>query len=87
MKTFLEMFEQISKSHPQKVAFSGLDGEISFGELEAKAKESASKIIECGLFKKPIVLYFEKNVKLVEEMVAASYSGNWYVCIDVTMPK
>ena len=87
MKTFLELFDEIVKSHPQKVAFSGLDGEISFGELASKAKESASSIIELGLFKKPIVLYFEKNVRLVEEMVAASYSGNWYVCIDTSMPN
>lgn len=87
MKSIIDLFENVSNKFPNKIAFSLLDEEITFSNLRNKAKESATFISNIDLFKEPVVLYFEKNLRLCEEMIATSYSGNWYVCIDTHMPQ
>ena len=87
MKTILEYLEKVCEENGQKVAFGDVESKITFNGLVNNSKMLATGIIKKNLFKKPIVLYFEKNPKLCEAMISASYSGNWYVCIDVTMPK
>jgi len=86
MKTFIELLEEVNKKNPDKLVFTDVDNELTFNNLVIDAKKIATSIIKLNLFKKPIVLYFEKNVRLTEAMVAASYSGNFYVVIDTTMP-
>ncbi|MCR5350299.1 MAG: AMP-binding protein [Acholeplasmatales bacterium] len=87
MKTIVEYLELACEKHKNKVAYGDLDGEITFGQLANKSKMIATAISKMNLFKKPIVLYFEKNTRLVEARMASTYSGNFYVCMDTTMPE
>ncbi|MCR5113180.1 MAG: AMP-binding protein [Acholeplasmatales bacterium] len=86
MKTIIELFERAKDTYPNKVAFGDNNYDLTFSELYDSAKRIGTGIARLNLFKKPVVLYFEKNNHLCEARMAVTYSGNFYVCMDTTMP-
>ncbi len=71
---------------PDKVAFADEKKEITFSALRAQAMALATRMLERGLFKKPVVVYLEKGVDVLVSFMGAAYSCNFYSPIDIEMP-
>lgn len=83
----IEFFEETLKISPEKIAV--IDGErsISFAELGRKAKYLASIIAEKSETQnRPIGAYLPKSIEVVISNIAALYSGNIYMNLDVKSP-
>lgn len=44
-------------------------------------------MIEAGIFKKPVVIFMDKNVECINSLMGVAYSGNFYTIIDIHMPS
>lgn len=86
MKNVVEFLEINSKKYADKVAYTDSESEITYSQLNNNAKRIATAIIEKGLFRKPIVLFVDKNIKLISAVYGSLYSANFYVIIDTLMP-
>ena len=78
--------DQSAERLPDKVAFADERKEITFGQLKAQAMALATRMLEKGLFKKPVVIYLEKGVDVLVSFMGAAYSCNFYSPIDIDMP-
>ena len=66
-----------------------IDGEmqITFGELDLKARRLAKEIIDiCGCKNRPIAMFMPKCIEAVQADLAITYSGNTYMNLDVKNP-
>lgn len=86
MKNIVEFLEINAKKFAEKVAYTDNDGEISYAQLNENAKKVASYFLSNKYFRKPIVLFVDKNIKLISAVYGSLYSGNFYVIIDTQMP-
>lgn len=71
---------------PDKTAFVDEKKEVTFRELQNQAEALATRILEKGLFKKPVVVYLEKGVDVLVSFMGVAYSCNFYSPIDIDMP-
>lgn len=71
---------------PDKIAFADDKEKITFGRFQLQAKAVASQILQRGMFKKPVVIYMEKNIDVLIAFMGVAYSGNFYSPIDIDMP-
>lgn len=71
---------------PEKTAFVDEHKKITFRELRMQAMALATRMIEKGLFRKPVVVYLEKGVDVLVSFMGAAYSCNFYSPIDIDMP-
>ncbi len=78
--------DQTADRLPDKTAFADERKEITFGELKAQAQALATRMLERGLFKKPVAVYLEKGVDVLTSFMGAAYSCNFYSPIDTEMP-
>ncbi|MCM1174300.1 MAG: amino acid adenylation domain-containing protein [Blautia sp.] len=78
--------DESAKKWPEKTAFAEEGKAVSFGEFQRQAKALATRMIERGLFKKPVVVYMEKGVDVLISFMGAACSCNFYSPIDVEMP-
>lgn len=78
--------DESAERWPDKAAFADEGKTVTFRELQNQAKALAVRMIEKGLFKKPVVVYMEKGVDVLVSFMGAAYSCNFYSPIDVDMP-
>ena len=78
--------DQSAERLPDKIAFADEHKEITFGQLKIQAMALATRMLEKGLFKKPVVIYLEKGVDVLVSFMGAAYSCNFYSPIDIDMP-
>lgn len=86
MKSIIEFLDLSAEKFPDKIAYSAFGEEISYCELKRNARKIGSYILSKGLFNKPIVLFIDKNIKLMTAMFGSLYSCNFYAIIDTKMP-
>ena len=82
-----DYLDQTAKRFPEKVAFVDEKRSITFSQLQEEAHHIASKIIDIGLYKKPILVYLDKSIEVVSAFEGITYSGNFYSPIDTHMPE
>lgn len=86
-KNILEYFFKTVKNLPSKTAV--IEGEkiISFLELDQKAKQLATFIIQKNnSTNKPIAVFLPKIIESIVANIAISYSGNIYMNLDTKTP-
>lgn len=81
-----DYLDHTAKAYPDKLAFIDEKRSITFSQLQKEAHHIASKLIDAGLFKKPILVYLEKSVEVVAAFEGITYSGNFYSPLDTQMP-
>ena len=81
-----EYLEETVEKYPDKEAFIDVEHEMTFKELRDGAFKIASCLIRYGHFKKPILIFLEKNIYCIMSFVGVAYSGNFYSPIDIKMP-
>ena len=86
MTNILEWLELSVKSMPDKTAFAGENGSLSFAELERNAHTVGSYIANKNIIKKPIAVFMEKSAFAVSAFLGVACSGNFYVPLDPEMP-
>lgn len=83
----IECLEQIVMKFPNKIVYKDEKKEITFSELACSAKKIAMALVKKGFYKKPIVVFMDKNVECLECFWGVIYSGNFYTPIDICMPE
>lgn len=93
----LELLEDNVRDNPDRIALSDENESITYLELQAKAKAVAAYIIrnsqpEDGLkatihLPGPVAVCIDRDIRSMILFMGVVYSGNFYVPIDVNMPK
>lgn len=87
MKNVLEWLENKTEQEKKRIAFIDPKDEISFGELEQKAKCIGTYIsYMCGV-RSAVGFYMEKNIDAVCGMLGAAYGGCLYSFLDTRQPE
>ena len=83
---YLEKQNQLRRN---KIAIYDNYNQLTFGELRDSAVEIANKIYhtEENLINSPIVIFLPKGIIAYVALFGVLYSGNYYVPIDIKMPK
>lgn len=82
-----DYLDESAQKYPDKVSFVDERRSITFSQLQNEAYHIATKLIEIGLFKKPILVYLDKSVEVIAAFEGISYSGNFYSPLDTQMPE
>jgi amino acid adenylation domain-containing protein len=85
----LEYLESSVERFPDKVVFAEENKKITYSELITYSKRIGSRIIEetDKASGKPIVVFVDRNIESLVFFMGVAYSGNFYVPIDMQMPK
>ena len=85
----LEYLENSVSRVPNKVAFADDKRHISYRELSEHAKNIGYALFKQtdGARRKPIVVFVDRNIESLVCFLGVAYSGNFYVPIDIQMPK
>lgn len=81
-----DYLDETAKKYPDKVAFADANRELTFKQLQNEAHHIASRLIDCGFKKKPVIIYLDKSVEVLVAFQGITYSGNFYSPIDTQMP-
>lgn len=83
----VEWLDKSTEKFAQKTALIDEYEQITFEEYHDKSIGIAAKIMEfVDGEHKPIVVYMEKNLKVLVSFMGIAYSGNFYSPIDIEMP-
>lgn len=86
----LEWLEHTAENMPERLALWDEKEQLTFREYRKKSIDVAYGI-SCALpeskSRKPIVVYMDKNVKVLVSFMGIAYSGNFYSPIDIDMPE
>ncbi|MDO9155193.1 MAG: AMP-binding protein [Paludibacter sp.] len=85
----LEYLEESEKRFPEKVVFENENSSLTYSELKKYAQSIGSMVLnetkDAG--RQPIVVYVDRNIESLVLFMGIAYSGNFYVPIDMQMPK
>lgn len=87
MKNVLEWLENKTEQEKKRIAFRDPKDEISFGELEQKAKCIGTYISYMCDVRSAVGFYMEKNIDAVCGMLGAVYGGCLYSFLDTRQPE
>ncbi|MDQ0195345.1 non-ribosomal peptide synthetase [Paenibacillus wynnii] len=83
----LERFHSVAISFPDQIAISGIDGSITYAELNRKSDVIAKKLISYGMnLGDKIIVSLDQTVELVVIMVAIVKAGGTYIPVDPNYP-
>lgn len=85
----LEYLEASETRFPEKVVFADENCKITYSELRKYAQRIGSWVLTKTQYAKrePIVVYVDRNIESLVLFMGIAYSGNFYVPIDIKMPK
>ncbi|WP_437605512.1 amino acid adenylation domain-containing protein [Sorangium sp. So ce834] len=86
-KCLHEIFTAIALAHPERVAVSTPEDDISYGELNARADRLACTLRALGVGPDVLVgLYVDRSIDMIVGLLAILKAGGAYVPIDPTYP-
>ena len=83
----LEYLERTAARMPDKAAFLGEEGQLTFRELSLQARVIGSRLCRDGFYGQPVVVFMKKQPKTVAAFLGVVYSGCYYVPLDAEMPR
>lgn len=88
-KNVIEYLKETVNRYPNKIAFSDVNGDMTFTELDNIAKKIAVEIIRRtnGIVNSPIAVEMPKGKECIAVFMGIIYSGNYYSPIDISMPR
>lgn len=87
-KTIPEQFEAIAEMHPQRIAVSDDNEELTYLDLNRKANQLAHILLEKGVTSETFVaLLMPRSVDMIVSILAVLKTGAAYVPIDPVYPK
>ncbi|MBP9988937.1 MAG: amino acid adenylation domain-containing protein [Ruminococcus sp.] len=85
MSSIIDYIEKAAVKHPEKTAIALKEKKYSFSELRNISRRLASAI-PSELHNAPICVFVTRTVDIMALFLSVTYSGNFYVPIDVDMP-
>lgn len=83
----IEYFIDIANRFPNRIAVIDGERQITFGELDIKARQLAKEIVDaCGCKNCPVAMFMPKCIEAAQADLAITYSGNAYMNLDVKNP-
>lgn len=86
MKNILDYFEATVKKYRDKKAVEDELCEITWQELQTKAKVIGTALCHRFSGNQPVVIIAEKSVKTLATMLGVIYAGGFYVMVDPRQP-
>ena len=85
----LDYLENSAKRVPNKPAFADDKKYLTYATLQLQSKSIGFAINQTlgGVVKHPIVVFVDRNIESLVSFLGVAYSGNFYVPIDIQMPK
>lgn len=85
----LQLLEKSAEDYPNKIAIQDEYESVNYKEYETIARKIGTFISKktFGMTCSPVAVLIDRNVKSVCSFMGVVYSGNFYVPIDITMPK
>jgi amino acid adenylation domain-containing protein len=85
----LQYLEQSAQRVPEKLAFIDEKNSISYQDLYKQAQQIGTALMQKtqGGVRKPVVVFVDRNIESLVAFMGVAYSGNFYVPIDIQMPK
>ena len=85
----LEYLERSVALYPDKEALGDEQSSVTYAQYVNKAKVIGTAIIDITkeAYNTPIAVLIDRNIESVVSFMGIVYSGNFYVPIDITMPK
>jgi len=83
----LDMLETSAERYPERPAFGDVDKDITFAELEQKAKAVGTLLADEIGIAEPVAFYMDKSVDATCAMFGAVYAGGFYSFLDVKQPQ
>ncbi len=85
----IEYFEETSRRYPDRVAISEGEETIRFRNLYQAVIETTEYVLEIlgDVINKPVAVFLPKSINSVKSNIAISYSGNFYMNLDVKSPE
>ena len=87
IKNILEYLEESAGKFPDKIAFADAGEAVTYAALMERAKRIGTKLAGLGTKGRPVAIVIEKSAAAMAAFMGSIYSGNFYVPIDVEMPK
>lgn len=86
MRNVLEWLEESARKLPDKVAVSDVKNQLTFAELESRAKQTGTYIANQLSPRTPVALFLEKSSLCLATMLGAVYARCPYSVLDVRQP-
>ncbi len=86
----LELLEENVRENPDRIALKDSETQVTYKELQDKAKSIASYIggaTDYKVVNRPIAVCIDRNIESIILFMAVLYSGNFYVPLDTSMPE
>lgn len=87
MKNILQYLELYAQQSPDKTAFADENSAITYGELYRRSAAVGSALTALGGENRPVAIYMGRGAAAVAAMWGITYSGNFYVVLDVSAPR
>lgn len=87
MRNVLEYLEAAYQRVPDKYAYCNEVCALTFRQVYAQARAVGTALLCGGVYKKPVVVFMEKQPKTIAAFFGVVYAGCYYVPIDEEMPR
>lgn len=87
MINVLEYLEKSAAKYPDKVAFTGLNTSVTFGQMLKISQAIGCSLIEVGAYKEPVVILMNRSPEMIVSFFGVISAGCYYVPIDEQMPS
>ena len=85
--TIVSLFDGIVKSHPQQIAVTAHDGQLSYAELNAAADNIAANLLATGVKAQDIVaLHLHRTVWMPAAIMGVLKAGAAYLPLEPSLP-
>lgn len=87
-RSVLEFLEESTDKFGDKVAFGDQNNTITYKDLKRVAKTIATNVTDVigEVYRKPVVVFIDRNIESLISFMGVVYSGNFYVPVDKLMP-
>ncbi|WP_130903346.1 non-ribosomal peptide synthetase [Pseudomonas sp. Sample_23] len=87
-QSYVALFEAQVAAHPQRVAASCLDQQLSYAELNHNANRLGHALVAAGVrMDQPVALLAERNLDLLGMMIGSFKAGAGYLPLDPGLPS
>lgn len=83
----MEYLEQTVGCVPNKTAFADDTTSLTFAQVYTQSRAIGSRLYSEGIYRQPVVVFMEKQPKMISAFFGCVYGGCYYVPIDAEMPK
>ncbi len=86
IKSIIDIFKQTVKNSPEKTAVEDSRGSCSFYELNHLVHQISTAVLKLQLKNKNIMIFLEKDRKLIASDLAVCLSKNVFINLDISNP-